>query len=114
MDLYLPTLLQEIGMEQEEVTMIIIDNNGAYLMAAVEKPTRRTRHIDICHFTLQDWVENDLIILDLIPTGDNTADMMTKGLERLLFHRHRDNLMGNIIPPYVTYNTGNNLKIHVQ
>jgi hypothetical protein len=47
-------------------------------MANAQQLTRRTRLMDIKHFALLDWVEQDLQILEQIPTNDNAADAMTK------------------------------------
>ena len=76
------------------------DNSGALLMANTGQPTRRTRHIDVKHFAIQDWVEQDLILLEVIKTDDNSADHFTKALGRNLFHMHNDVIMGRIPPMY--------------
>jgi hypothetical protein len=72
-------------------------------MANAQQPTRRTRHIEIKHFALLDWVEQDLLTLVNIGTSDNAADAMTKPLPKQLFYRHRDTYMGYRIPDYVSY-----------
>lgn len=77
------------------------DNNGALMMANAGQPTKRTRHIDIRHFALLDWVEQDLVILERIDTDKNPADALTKALARILFHRHYDVLMGREVPWHV-------------
>jgi len=46
---------------------------------------KRTRHIDIKHFALLDWVEQDMLILQEISTHDNSADARTKPLTKNLF-----------------------------
>ena len=74
------------------------DNLGAFMMEDAGQPTRRTRHIDIRHFALLDWVERDYIKLCQISTKFNTADMLTKSTARIVFHRHNDVLMGKISP----------------
>jgi hypothetical protein len=60
--------------------------------------------MDIKHFALLDWVEQDLLQLQQISTHDNAADAMTKPLTRQLFYRHRDTYMGYRIPDYVRSN----------
>ena len=69
-------------------------------MGNAQKPTTRTRHIDIKYFALCDWVKRDLILLDRIDTSINLADHLTKILSRTLFHRHADFLLGHIPPKY--------------
>ena len=98
--IYVRSILEEIGMEQEHATTLYEDNRGALLMANAQQPTKRTRHMDIKTFALHDWCERDLIILGKINTSHNWADMLTKAQSKYLFHRHMYHIMGNIIPEY--------------
>jgi deoxyuridine 5'-triphosphate nucleotidohydrolase len=61
--LYVRSILDEIEMPQETATALYIDNNGALLMGNAQKPTRRTRHMDLKKFALLEWIQTDLIIL---------------------------------------------------
>ena len=70
-------------------------------MANAQQPTKRTRHMDIKHFILQQWVEKDLILLRRISTADNYADALTKATSRIIFHRHMSYIMGKHKPQYV-------------
>jgi hypothetical protein len=101
MILFFRSILEDLGIPQEEVTVLYEDNNGALMMANAQQPMRRTRHLDIKHFSLLDWVEKDLSILKAISTHDNASDAMTKMLPRQLFYRHRDTFMGRRIPESV-------------
>ena len=69
-------------------------------MANQQQPTKRTRHMDIKHFVLQDWVAHDLIRLKRISTTDNYSDVMTKATGRTLFYRHMNYILGKILPIY--------------
>ena len=100
MILFYRSLMEDIGLPQNDATVLFEDNNGALLMANAQQPTKRTRHIDIKHFALLDWVEQDMIILEDIPTSENVADSMTKTLSRILFYRHYDTYMGLRKPDY--------------
>ena len=100
MAIYLRSILAEIGISQEDATMIYEDNTGALLMANTQQPTRRTRHMDIKHFAIQDWVERDMIVLEYIKTDYNSADSLTKPLARTAFYIHLDAIMGRIPPKY--------------
>jgi hypothetical protein len=57
-------------------------------MTNAQKPTTRTRHIDIRNFELTEWVERDLVILEKIHTSVNESDHITKILDKTLFYRH--------------------------
>ena len=106
--LYLRSIFEDIGIPQEEATVILEDNTGALMMANAKQPTRRTKHMEVKHFAIQNWVEEDLILLEQIPTTNNSADSFTKALPRTLFYKHSDVIMGRIPPPYYKgdlYNT---------
>ena len=69
-------------------------------MAQAGKPTKRTKHVDLKVFALQDWVEHDLLAVKRINTADNPSDVFTKALARTLFYRHTEFLMGKVVPQY--------------
>lgn len=101
MILFFRSLLQEVGVQQHDATIMFEDNNGAPMMVNAQQPTWRRRHMDIKHFANLDWVERDLLILEAIRTHENAADAMTKTLTCHLFYRHFDTYMGLRIPDYV-------------
>ncbi|KAL9178471.1 hypothetical protein ACHAXT_003801 [Thalassiosira profunda] len=88
------SILYDLGIPQEAATIAYEDNNACIAMANAQKPTSRTRHVDIRWFALADWVERDLIILERIATAQNMADHFTKQLGPTLFKRHVDYVMG--------------------
>ena len=49
--------MKDLGVEQEHATTIYEDNQAAIVMANSQRPTQQTRHLDIKHFGLLDWVE---------------------------------------------------------
>ena len=70
-------------------------------MANAQRPTKCTKHMDLKHFGLQEWVQRDLLILHRINTSDNYADSLTKALARTLFYCcHMNFIMGRIVPEY--------------
>ncbi|KAL9185818.1 hypothetical protein ACHAXT_003595 [Thalassiosira profunda] len=94
------SILYDLGIPQEAATIAYEDNNACIAMANAQKPTSRTRHVDIRWFALADWVERDLIILERIATAQNMADHFTKQLGPTLFKRHVDYVMGRVPPHY--------------
>jgi hypothetical protein len=100
MVLFLRSILYDLDIPQQAASLIHEDNDGATAMANAQKPTTRTRHMDIKYFALSDWVEMDLMTLERIHTSVNEADHFTKVLDRTLFYRHIDHIMGHIPPPY--------------
>ena len=101
--LYVRSILEEIGIPQEQATTLFIDNNGALMMGNAQQPTKRTRHMDIKQFVLIDWIEHDLILMKRINTNDNYSDTMTKQVGRVLHSRHFDYILGKIQPSYTKF-----------
>jgi dUTP pyrophosphatase len=107
MILFFRSLLYDLGIEQEQATVLYEDNNGTLLMANAQQPTQRTRHMDIKKFALLDWVDQDILILHDIKTAENAADGLTKPLAKQLFYQHADTMMGRRVPDYVTTSSDN-------
>jgi hypothetical protein len=105
MCLFVRSILWDLNIPQEAATIAYEDNDGCTAMGNAQKPTLRTRHIDIKYFALCDWVECDLILLDGMDTSINVADHLTKILSRILFHWHADYLLGHVPPKYSPIST---------
>jgi hypothetical protein len=101
MILFFRSVLHDLNIPQHHATVMFEDNRGAVFMANAQQTSQRTRHIDIKHFALIDWVEQDLMVLDDIPTAENCADSLTKATAKILFHCHNDTIMGRRIPPHI-------------
>ena len=98
--LYTRSILYDLHIPQEAASPVYEDNNAATAMANAGKPTTRTRHIDVRYFAICDWVERDLVLLERVDTSQNLADHFTKQLNRILFYRHIDYIMGHVPPPH--------------
>jgi hypothetical protein len=57
-------LLWDLNIPQEAATLLYKDNGGCTAMGNAHKPTSCTRHIDIKFFSLCDWVEPNLMLLN--------------------------------------------------
>jgi hypothetical protein len=80
MGIYYPTVL------------IRIDSKGAMDFAINAQFSKRTKHIDIRHYFIQDHLEKGDISLEWVPTEDITADILTKPLDQKRFMVLRDRL----------------------
>ena len=78
MCLFVRSILWDLNIPQEAATVAYEDNVGCTAMDNAQKPTSRTRHIDIKYFALCEWVEQNLILLERIDTSINIADHLTK------------------------------------
>ena len=98
--LYIRSVMYDLGVPQDAATIMYEDNDACTAMANAQKPTPRTRHMDIKYFSLAEWVECDLLMLERVDTSCNMADHFTKQLGPLAFSHHVDYLMGHMPPTY--------------
>ncbi len=84
--LYICSILWDLNIPQKAVTLLYKNNDGCTAMGNAQKPTSCTRHIDIKFFSLCDWVEGNIMLLDQIDTSINMADHLTKALQPTLCH----------------------------
>lgn len=99
--LYIRSIFWDLGIPQDAASVMYEDNDACTAMAMAQKPTPRTRHMDIKYYALCEWVERDLIKLERIDTSINLADHFTKSLSPILFWRHLDYVMGSVPPPLI-------------
>ena len=96
-------MLNDLYIHQDIATPLFEDNNAAIAIANASRPTRCTRHMDIKHFSLMDWVSTYQLFLMSISTHDNPADGFTRSLGLHLFRRHSDTLLGKRKPIYCNF-----------
>ena len=77
---WLRWLLAELGPAQTSLTTLDMDNQLAITITWNPEFHDRTKHIEVRYHFLWQKVESDEIVLTYTPTGDQTADALTKGL----------------------------------
>ena len=87
--------MEELGIENNEPTPIYEYNQSAIEIINANKPTGRSRHIDIRFFAIQDWKDAKIITMKHIPGIINPADDLTKPLGFVLHSRHARYIMGH-------------------
>jgi hypothetical protein len=79
---WLRRLLGELGQDTHLPTALHIDNQSAIAIARNPEFHDRTKHIDVRYHFLRHKVEAEEIELPYVPTEDQIADVLTKGLVR--------------------------------
>ena len=70
------------------------------LLTKGRSTAEKTRHIHMRYFFICDYISRGEIIIKPIPTEYQVADLLTKPLSRIPFHRLRNNLhSGFTLPP---------------
>lgn len=92
---YLRSVLTELGYPPSGPTPLYEDNQAAIAMINENKPTARSRHIDVQWFAIQEWRQRSEVVMRYIPTTINVADAGTKALGWTLHSRHCRRAMGH-------------------
>ena len=98
--LYLRSILNQLGILQLLPTILLADNAGAIAIANAQQPTRRTKHVELKHFAILQWTEEDRLRYEPTKTQYNYSDILTKPLGRIKFYEQTDILMGRRRPIY--------------
>ncbi|KAL9261973.1 Retrovirus-related Pol polyprotein from transposon TNT 1-94-like protein [Drosera capensis] len=76
--LWLNRLVEELGVKQEESSVIFCDNQSAVQLTKNTMYHERTKHIDIRFHFVRNEVAKGTIKVKKVPTAENPADMLTK------------------------------------
>lgn len=91
--IWLRNILRQITAEEIGPVILCIDNQSAIDLAKNPMFHGRSKHIDIRYHFIRECVERGEVVLKHVSTGDQRADIMTKGLATIKFERMR-NLLG--------------------
>ena len=80
---------------------ILSDNQAACSLSNSITISARSKHIDIRHHFIHDYVQSGLFSTTWIPTADMPADIFTKALPFISYSHHRD-VLGLSVPPAFT------------
>ena len=92
---YLCSVLHKLGFTQLRPTPLYVDNQAAIAMVNERRPTACSRHINIQHFAIQEWLAAGDIIMRHILGIINPSDQTIKALGWTLHSRHVCRSMGH-------------------
>ncbi|GJY59525.1 hypothetical protein Tco_0459417, partial [Tanacetum coccineum] len=76
---WLKMLLEELGHEQEKITLFC-DNQSALYLARNPAFHSKTKHIQVQYHFVREKVEKGTVDMQKIHTDDNVADYLTKAI----------------------------------
>ena len=80
-------LLADLGFAQTKPTIIFEDNQSCIAISNNPQLNEKTAHIQVKYHYIQEKIQDKSIALQYCPTLEQVADLFTKGLQRLQFHR---------------------------
>ena len=81
-------VLESIGLKVRVPMILSVDNKGVMDLANNWSVGGRTRHVTVRTNFLRELKEDGLLIVEWIPTEENSSDLFTKNLQGPLFERH--------------------------
>ena len=84
-------LLGEIGYQLSAIP-ICGDNQGSLFIASNPVTEKRSKHIDIRYHAIREYIEDKYVEVYYIDGNDNPADLLTKNLGHVKFHKFRAQL----------------------
>lgn len=89
---WLRRLLEDFGVVIGGAVTYFEDNQSCIRVAEEPRDSRRMKHVDIKFNFIRELVQEEKISVKYIPTDQQLADIMTKGLPSAAFARLRDEL----------------------
>ena len=71
-------------------------------MTNAQKPTRRTRHVEVKHMIILQWCDDEFLSFIETKSESNYSDSLSKPTKRRKFNQHCDIFMGRRKPAYAT------------
>ena len=68
---------------------LMVDNMSAISVVTNQSTKSKLKHINIKHFKIREYVDSHLICMSHVPTDQQTANIMTKALDKVKIECHR-------------------------
>lgn len=90
--------MEDLGIRMSSPIKYFEDNQSTIRVAEDERGVGRLKHVDVKHMFVRNEIQQGRVVLEYVPTAEQLADIMTKGLPAGAFQKHRANLglMGSV------------------
>ena len=84
--LWLKIILDDLKIKRECPIKLYCDNKSAISIAHNPIQHDRTKHVEIDRHFIKEKLEEGLVCMSYVPSGNQLADVLTKGLNSSNFH----------------------------
>ena len=84
--IWVTTLLKELRVAQTNTMKLYCDNKAAINVAHNPVQHDRTKHVEIDRHFIKEKIKSGQICIPFVASGEQLADILTKGLPRPIFH----------------------------
>ena len=86
--MFIIQLLQQLNIKVKLPAHLHVDNMGAIYLSSSQMSSQRTKHIDIRHHGMKEYIEDGFIKIIFVRSEDNDSDIFTKNLGHDLHDKH--------------------------
>lgn len=90
--IWMTRLLRELGLQLNDPIVYFEDNQSTIRIVEDERDIGRLKHIDVKYRFVRDLIQRGQVEVQYVPSANQLADVMTKGLPAKTFLLHRTNL----------------------
>jgi hypothetical protein len=90
--LWIRKLISDLFDQIPESTIIHCDNQSCIRLSEYPVFHESSKHIEIKYYFIRDKVQEGEVKLEYIPTDENTTDILTKPLSRIMFAYFREKM----------------------
>ena len=80
-------MLRMLGVENDGPATLLGDNQAVVLSSTVPSSQIKKKHLSISYHQIRECIAAGICVFYHIPTEQNLADVLTKPLSKLVFHR---------------------------
>ncbi len=91
---WLRHIASELGDDVDYPILLRNDNSGVVKQSTKQVNHTAAKHYRVTQAFIREQVNEGLIKIEQVASAENTADILTKALGKVLFQKHRTNLMG--------------------
>jgi hypothetical protein len=91
---YLRRMMENLDYAQSGQSPVAEDNIACIYMSKTSSMYHKSKHIDVRVYRLREFVQDGVVTLYHVPTGEQVADALTKSLSAELLRKHREAMLG--------------------
>ncbi len=91
---WLRHIASELGDDVDYPILLRNDNSGVVKQSTKQVNHTAAKHYRVTQAFIREQVSEGLLKIEQVASAENTADILTKALGKVLFQKHRTNLMG--------------------
>jgi hypothetical protein len=103
-EIYANQVVKELKYQSECGNNVFVDNTAAIDWMLGSTPTKRSKHLEVRLYRSRHLVAEGSIVMQHIPTAENTADILTKSLMRSQYEKLAKMMLGHeLIPVHLRF-----------